>query len=239
MIKLVYVAAFVFVIIGSTFSQADSSDIGMNNTPKDSVSNKNLKKRQDMLFIDLTWDYLIGMPSTVTQKWYGRGINAGLMYDQPLNNNNTVSLGIGAAIQSHNYYTDAVIIRDSANISRFFVPGPTTKSRGKLVVNYVDVPFELRFRTKPNSKDLRWKFAFGGKFGYRINVYEKIIDDEDIKIKYYDYPNIAQWRYGVTTRIGYGAVMFSGFYSLSTLFTPNNSDGNINALSLGISIVPF
>ncbi|MEQ9188766.1 MAG: outer membrane beta-barrel protein [Cryomorphaceae bacterium] len=209
----------------------DSTEIGSNKRP-----------HQDLLFVDLTWDYLFNLPADVKQKWYGRGISAGLVYDHPFNDEGTFSGAIGASIASHNYYLNAVVSRfDSAgtNYSEFKVVGDTILARGKISVNYVDVPIELRFRTKENDKGLRWKFALGGKVGYRINVHEKIINDKGIKIKTYDYPNVTEIRYGVTARAGYGAVMLSAYYSLSPFFDSANSFTDQNSFSIGLSIVPF
>lgn len=194
----------------------------------------------DLFHVDLTWDYLLGMPASVKQQFYGRGVNLGLMFDQPLNKRSNVSLALGVGFQSHNYYTDAIVVTDdSLQVSNFQAQIASVKSKGKLSLNYVDVPFELRFRTNPNKNDFRWKFALGAKVGYLIQVHDKIINDAGIKVKYYNYPNINQWRYGVTARVGYGSVMLSGFYSLSELFSPTNTNQHINALTLGISIVPF
>lgn len=228
-------------VSSSLLAQSDSTSTKGNETKKDSVyASKDLKKRMDLFYVDLTWDYLIGMPGSVKQQFYGHGVNLGLMYDQPLNKRSNVSLAIGAGFQSHNYFTDATVINiDSTQMSMFQVQVPAVKEKGKLSLNYIDVPFEVRFRTNPNKHDFRWKFAVGAKVGYLIQAHDKIINDQGEKVKYYTYPYINQWRYGVTAKVGYGSVMLSGFYSLSELFSPSNTTQHINALTLGISIVPF
>jgi len=194
------------------------------------------------MLIGLTWDRLLNMPNGVQQKWYGRGVGVNLMYDYPFTKNGNVSGAIGLGFQSHNYYLNAVVNRfDSAgvNYSQFNVVGDTILDRGKISVNYVDLPIELRFRTNPNEKGYQWKFAVGGKVGYLIQAHEKLINAQGIKIKTYDYPHISQWRYGVSARVGYGSLMLSAFYSLTPFFESTNSNSQQNALTVGLTIVPF
>ncbi len=208
----------------------------------DAETPKGNQKRQDLFYFDLNWDRLLGLDQSIDQRWFGRGLAFGGMYEVPFNKGGNFSFGIGVGFASHNYYTNAVVTRfDSAgvNYSQFSVVGDTIKDRGKLSLNYVDLPLELRFRTNPNKKGYQWKLAIGAKLGYLVNAHEKIIDKDKIKVKVYDYPNVTQWRYGVTGRIGYGKVMLSGFYSLSPLFEDGTSTQTINQFSLGISIMPF
>ena len=221
----------------STASFAQSEKVAM-----DSVDVIEQRKHQDLFYVDLTWDYLFGLPQGVEQKWYGRGVNLGLVFDQPFTKDGTVSGAIGAGFASQNYYLTALVNRfDSAgsSYSEFQVASDSVLSRGKISLNYVDVPFELRFRTKPNKEGIRWKFAVGGKVGYLVNVHEKIIDAQNIKIKTYNYPNIAQVRYGVSARVAYGAIGVSAFYSLSPLFNTGASVGQQNSFTVGISLIPF
>jgi hypothetical protein len=210
----------------------------------DSVDNSEEGKKlhQDMFMVDLNWDYMLGLPAGVTQKWYGRGISLGLLYDYPFTKSGSVSGAVGAGFASHNYYMNALVNRyvvDEVNYSEFMPVGDTIMKRGKMSVNYVDIPFELRFRLKEHASGMRWKFAVGGKVGYLINAHEKVINAENRKFKTYFYPDITQWRYGVSARAGYGSIMVSAFYSLSPFFEGANSVSQQNSLTLGISIVPF
>lgn len=193
-----------------------------------------------MLLVDLNWDYLMGFKGPAVQKWYGRGISAALMYDYPLNKNGNVSAAAGGAITNHNYYTNALVSKiDSTNQVEFLVVPGSIKKKGKLSVTYVDVPLELRFRTNEDKRGDRWKFAVGARIGYRVNVHEKIINDKDIKIKTYYYPQVGLFRYGLTARAGYGAMMLTAFYSISPLFDSGVGVKDMNAFSVGLTIIPF
>jgi len=198
------------------------------------------KPHQDMLLVDLNWDRLVGLNPGATQKWYGRGIAASLMFDYPLRNDGRISVAGGGGIASHNYYTNALLTKIDSTNQAYFMPVSTTiRKRGKISVNYVDVPLEIRFRTAENKKGERWKLAVGARVGYRINVHEKIIDANDRKMKTYYYPQVGLFRYGATMRVGYGAVMMTAFYSISPLFDAGVGLTQMNSFSLGLTITPF
>lgn len=229
-----------------SLAQVDSTKAAQPSSDALEVVSKDLDKRLDFFLVDLNWDYLLGMPNLVDQKLWGRGITLNAMFDQPLNKKSNVSLAVGVGFQSSNYYTNSYILNDTlagADISTWITPASADTDpspfRQKISVNYVDVPFEIRIRTNPNANGYRWKVYVGGKVGYLVQAHEKLKDQNDFKVKYYDYPTINRWRYGISTRIGYGSVALTGFYSLSSLFNNNHTQGQQNALSLGITLIPF
>ncbi len=232
--KLVSTILFVLVICSSAVAQSDSTKV------EPSKSKMGKKPHLDMLLVDLNWDRLIGMNNSVNQKWFGRGVAVNLMYDHPLQRDGRVSFAIGGGFTSHNYYTDALVKKSGSTQKVKFSKQPiSVKDGGKISLNYVDVPLEFRFRTAEASREHRWKLGVGAKVGYLLNIHEKIIDGNDRKSKLYYYPHAAKFRYGPTLRVGYGAVMLTGFYSLSTFFQEGKSVNAINAFSLGLTISPF
>ncbi len=220
------------------FSQENQSNDSTSVVAKDDDK----AKRQDLFYIDLNWDRLLGINAPIEQKWFGRGISLGLLYDQPFNKNGNVSGAIGVGFTSHNYYMNGLATRfpgPDNGYTDFSIVGDSIYSRGKISANYVDIPVEFRFRTNPDRHGNRWKLAVGGKVGYKIQVHEKIINDQDIKIKTYDYPHVTRLRYGLSGRVGYGSIMLSAFYSLTPFFDENHSVNQYNTFTLGVTIVPF
>ena len=201
-------------------------------------------EREDQIIFDINHDRLLNMGDDVEQKIWSRGINIYLMYDIPIANEN-FSFGIGAGFSSSNYFTNAGVqtsVIDSTTNQTFssFVPfdDDLDYKRNKLSVNYLDIPVEFRVRTNENAKGNRFKLALGAKLGRTVNVHDKFIADNGDKFKTYIFPNVRDWRYGVTGRIGYGKVTLSGFYSLVSLFDTNAGE-DVTPISVGISIIPF
>lgn len=233
---------FLTVLIASQLNQSVAQDSTSTSDELKPLDQDLDRKRQDFAYFDFNWDRLLNLEGGVEQKWFGRGVSFGGMYDLAFNEGGNFSLGVGLGFTSNNYYTNARISTfDSAGVSysRFEVVGDTLRRRGKLSLNYVELPIEFRFRTKENDRGHRWKLAVGAKVGYLVQSHEKFFDGNDDKIKLYDYPNFTELRYGLTGRVGYGSVMISAFYGLTPLFESTTSSNNINQLSIGISIIPY
>ena len=199
-------------------------------------------KRAEQLLIDINWDQLTGLPDSVNVDPLSRGGGVYSMFDLPLNNSKHFSFGVGVGITSHGYTLDAQVGQTTDSVgavsSKFF---PIADDRNvetyKLSVNYIDLPAEIRWRSKLNDRGHQWKVTLGARLGYRLQVHDKIVED-GLKAKTYDFPNVRKWRYGGVFRVGYGKVMLSSFYSVSTLFE-DNTGPEVNAFSVGITLAPF
>ena len=198
--------------------------------------------RQDQWLIDFYHDNWLNKSDSIKTKWKSHGISVSAMYDHPVKNTNfNFAAGIGFA--SHNVRNDGQIARQGDTISLVIPIGDSFQyKRNKLSTNYIDVPVEVRFRTKPGKKGYSIKFSLGARAGYLVNVHTATIISGKYfnKDKYKDYkiPDIARYRYGVHFRAGYGKAAVFGFYSLSTLFAKNKGP-DIIPFSAGISVMPF
>jgi hypothetical protein len=113
-----------------------------------------------------------------------------------------------------------------------------------LITNYVDVPLEFRFDTKPEDMARSFNFALGGRIGYLFDSQQKVKYKENSQWKKdkdkQDW-GLSMLRYGVYTRIGIGAFNIFGFYNLSPMFRPNMGPDNtkMNTFTAGISLNGF
>jgi hypothetical protein len=113
-----------------------------------------------------------------------------------------------------------------------------------LIANYVDVPLEIRFDTKPEDIARSFNFALGARVGVLFDSQQKVKYRENDQWK--KSKNKEDWglnllRYGAYTRIGIGAFNLFGFYNFSPLFTPDMGPENtmMNTYTFGISINGF
>lgn len=207
-------------------------------TKTDSVKYEN--KRQDMMYIDLSYERLNNTPDGIKQRWFNRGIGVGFMYDQPLAKS-AVSLAIGVGFSSQNIYGNGQpreALVDSQIVSTLEPFNTALKyTRNKFVTSYLDIPFELRFRFKPTSQGYSWKFAVGAKVGYLFDVHTTFVNAGG-KYKVFNYSNFTQWRYGVELKAGYGKAQAFVYYPLTYLFEDGPSQ-KIKPLTIGIQLTPF
>lgn len=216
------IAAVCFTL--SLHAQAASSDSIPFIPKKKSASD-------EKLIIDINLDNWLNIPDSIKTKTFrSRGMNLYFMKDMPFGAS-PFSFGIGLGISSHNVHSNAAVTYSGDTTFLSPVSSSISYDLNKLSINYLDIPLELRFRTKGNTK---FKWALGFKAGYLINSHTKYRDKEG-KIKVYDIDNLMKYRYGVSTRIGIGQINLTGFYSLSPLFT-GGMGPDVIPYSFGISL---
>jgi len=215
--------AFFFLVLFSATLFAQEEDL--------EISNRFGKA--DRLMIDLYNDIWLGAPDSIDFKGYNPGAAVSVVKDFPFGSTN-FSFAIGLGIGAHNMRYNAHIYTNPTTFENYFVNRVDTPKQYKLVLSFIDIPAEIRFRTK---RDNVFRFAVGAKIGYNINNHIKHVDD-DFKMKTYNIEYLNMIRYGLTARVGYKWFNLYVYYGLSTLFEEKHGP-EMAPLSLGISLIPF
>lgn len=160
--------------------------------------------------------------------------------------NSNVSLSPGLGLGIHNMFnksfikttnesSEFVLITDSIN-------DPYEAKKSKLVVTYLDIPIELRYKSEGG-----FRLAAGFKFGFLIHSHTKYKGDDFLGEIDGDPPVIYKKskirfleknRYGFMARIGYKWLNLWGYYQLSTLFEEGNGP-EMYPISIGLTLIPF
>lgn len=172
------------------------------------------------------------------------GVNIFGTYNYMFGNSN-VSLSPGLGLGIHNMFnksfiettaesSEFVLIKDSIDSEKYDV------KKSKLVVTYLDIPIELRYKSKDG-----FRLAAGFKFGFLIHSHTKykggdfLGETQDlVKYKKGKIAFLAKNRYGFMARIGYKWLNLWGYYQLSTLFE-EGSGPEMYPISLGLTLIPF
>ncbi|MBX2898050.1 MAG: outer membrane beta-barrel protein [Cyclobacteriaceae bacterium] len=117
-------------------------------------------------------------------------------------------------------------------------------SKSMFITNYLEMPLEFRFDTKPEDIARSFNVALGGRIGYRLNSFTKVKykdDGEVVKVKDKRSFGLNDFRYGIYARIGVGGFSWFAFYNLSEMFEKGKGPQarDINSLTLGISVNGF
>ena len=197
-------------------------------------------RKYDRLVFDVVYNDWQGDISPLNSPWSSIGFNVSLMFDVPFTKANTVGLGWGL---SYSHFNNRTKIGFNSN----YKEGTTTTYSldlkeeviwSKFNANYLEIPLELRFRTKGFR---HFKFFVGGKIGYQLNAYTKTkesIEGETYKFKHYNFPDRNPLRYGLTARVGIRNWSFYAAYYFSELFQENESV-SLTPISAGVSIALF
>jgi len=227
----------IFLTITTAFAAAQFSVAQKADTPpaKKAVE----VDRQDQFILDYTYETFINRPTNVNFKWYNRGFNAQIFYDMHLVPNR-FGLGLGVGFSTQNYYGNGYLSRDSVGgeLQTSWQPRPNMYKNNKLSVNHLEIPIEIRYRSNYSESGYQWKITLGCKIGYRIDIHEKMIQDNGDKFKTYVFPDVEDIRYGAYTRLGYGRFCLTAFYSISPFFKDGRGE-EMNQFSIGIGVMPF
>lgn len=219
-------------------------------TPK---PKKRKMPKREMLLVNLNFDSWIGHPSHVTPQWgTSRGVDVAILYDYVLGKSN-FSIAGGVGFNSHNIHSEAfpVVYQTTAGYSYTLLDTAYLSGQdisvNKISTNFIDIPLEVRFRSKPHRNGKRIAASVGFKLGFLVQSHTKTETEEDYvlnginigsKFKSYGIENLTFFRYGVTARVGYANFYLNFFYSLTPLFDDGRGT-EATPISIGIGVSPF
>lgn len=203
---------------------------------------KIMNKRQDRIVVNFNFDNWIHQQSNgFATKWYSRGMDIYFTYDMPIKKS-FVSFAPGIGYSTSNIYSNSDLREDSlgAHLEPFSNYTANFK-KTKISLGYIDIPLELRFRSKPLIDDFRFKVAIGFKFGIKVDGFTKdkrndLSADGTYK-KYIEkgYKDLNQWRMGPTLRVGFGPVSITAYYGVLGIFKKDRGP-KVTPFSVGLSI---
>lgn len=208
---------------------------------------------REMVLVNLNFDGWIGTPSTIESKWFAsRGVDVAFLYDYVIAKS-VFSFAVGVGFNSHNIHMEGFPIEYALASGGTYTKlddsffQETQINVNKLSTNFIDIPFEVRFRSRPHKNGKQIAVSVGFKLGWLVQSHTKTKTDQDLfyqginfrsKVKTYDIPNLTNFRYGVTARVGYAKFYLNLFYSLTPLFKDRRGTEAV-PISIGIGASLF
>lgn len=206
---------------------------------------------RDRLILELNHTGFINATDALETKWFSRGANVYFTYDFPIGDSKRLSFAPGVGFSFHNAYTNSSLVTgeigEVTNYSYFDpIPSTVNYSTNKFNKNFVEVPIELRYNSKPDKNGRSFKLGVGfrgarllsAKTKYRGEVTTADGRIETQKVKSLLLDNMPKYRYGPSLRIGYGEISLVAYYALNGIFEKNFGP-DIHAYSIGISFNSF
>ena len=190
------------------FSQADNEG----KTALDSLY------REDQFYFSLTYNLPQGRPSGYSQNSFSTGLSLGFLRDMPISKNRhwAIATGFGYAYNNvkHNF-----TVKKAVDINTYSIDD--SYSNNKLILHYLEVPLEIRWRNSTAESHRFWRIYTGFKASYIFankTVFESSV--VDFRIKNNSDLNILQ--YGPYLSFGYNTINFYAYYALNPLFKDVN-----------------
>ena len=199
------------------------------------VVNESAKKRFSIAFGMFT-DIWQNVPSGLKTRAINQGVNVFATYNIPFGKSN-FGFSAGLGFRVHNLYGNFQVKGYNDSIQFVRIPDSIGYQRSKIVLPYIELPVEFRFKTK-------YKFAIGigFKVGYMLPAHTKWVGDDylfntpdKLRVNFRDIKYLEKFSYGPTLRIGYKWFHVNAYYSLSKIFKGYNT----TPLSIGFLLMPF
>jgi len=172
---------------------------------------------EDQIFITASYNLIVNTSDSISQGGFSNGMLIGYVRDIPLNEQRNFGLGIGVNYAISHIYQNVSIksLEDgSTDIQRM---ESYQYIRNKFSLAFIEMPFEIRYRTSTIDKHKFFRSYLGFKIGYRLRASSKLKTKIN-EIAYYNQPEFNWWKYGVYLNIGYGSWNFHVDYTLSKVF---------------------
>lgn len=186
--------------------------------------------------------------------WGSRSVNIYYQYDiRILKSRLSFVPGIGFSLERFKFKNNNTLSYAATGDSISMVTGaeigiPGIK-KSSLVANYIEIPLELKYSTRPDDPGRSFKASIGGRIGWMYDAFTKVKyreDGETKKFKDNQNYNLTRIRYGVYAKIGVGNVSMFGYYNLTPMFktgegpmTKGIAAKDFNTFTVGISFASF
>jgi hypothetical protein len=200
--------------------------------------------------MDFGFTQMMNYPDTLSNKfWASKSVNFYYYYDFKLGTSGiTFSPGIGFAFDRYGFQKSITLANpneDTVQVVGLPIIQPSWDvNKTKLIINYFEIPLELRWHSNPNSFRRSFYVALGGKFGVLIDNSTKIkyeVNDDKFKVKDKRDLSLNKIRYGFLVRMGYKGFSLFYYQNLSTLFEENKGPllSDPKSFSIGITMRGF
>jgi hypothetical protein len=253
MFKRIGILLIVTGCLTSTFSQSKNIDSLLLHSKHKKFT---LDETKDFFMINLTMDNMLtnGNDTGYKSNWFNPNVGFYLMYDVPIGKTGfSIAPGIGLTFNKVNL-SNSMLSQDSSG-SRFQAPkydavfknnSNYTYTGSNVYNSWLEVPFELKWKSKPITGRSRIKVALGARVGLKLASessysYNDTKQARDIDVSVKPFTDVNSIRYGLTFRLGYSFINLFAYYGLNQYFkdakNPTNED--LRQYSVGIAITSF
>jgi hypothetical protein len=178
--------------------------------------------------------------------WGSRAVNVYYQFDKRIGTTKfSIHPGLGFSFERFKFSNDYTLTSTVSETE--LIPGsdvvPGVK-KSMLVTNYINIPVEIRFSTRPDDPSRSFRASIGGRVGYLYDSFTKIKysqDGEVRSIKNKQNYNLHKLNYGAFVKVGVGNIGLISYYNLSPLFDAKEGPGqaDMSTFTIGLSLSSF
>lgn len=194
------------------------------------------KYREDQFYATITYNLIQGKTPGYSQYSFSTGISTGFLRDMPINKhrNHSIALGLG---YSYNNIKHNLAVQKTDMGNTYTVLPDDEFDTNKLVLHYLEIPLELRWRNSDSISHKFWRVYLGFKASYLF--YDKAqYEFGDKRTTVTNDVNLNKFTYGTYVSVGWNTWNFYGYYGLTPLYkdavTTTGEKLSLHAVKLGL-----
>lgn len=192
--------------------------------------------REDQFYFAFTYNILQKRPDGVRQNKFSSGITFGFLRDMPFNKKRTWAIAAGLGYTINNFNQTLSMAKVAGDIEYGIVDSDISYDRNKLILNYIDLPIEIRWRTSTPESHKFWRIYTGFKLSYLVFDRYKYKDNTN-KYSISNNGDLNEFQYGAYLAVGYNTWNLNVYYGLNPIFKSAELNGqsvDMHTLNVGL-----
>ena len=196
------------------------------------------KYREDQFYATFSYNIMQGKPGGYSQYSFSSGMTAGFLRDMPVNQRRTYAIAAGLGYSYNNIkHNLAVITINGANSYQIAEEGNFDKN--KLVLHYLELPLELRWRNSDPVSHKFWRIHLGFKVSWLFYDKAQYEPNSATTIKVRHDKNLNEFVYSAYIAAGWNTWNLHASYGITPLYnspaiTGSDQKLKMNSLNLGL-----
>lgn len=193
--------------------------------------------REDQFYFGFTYNILQNRPPDISQNKFSSGFSFGFLRDMPFNKARTWALAAGLGFSISNFNQDLFITNYNGDYQYSVIPSDVAYDKSKLILNYIELPIELRWRTSTPKTHKFWRVYTGFKVSYLVFSKYKFKNGGD-KFSVNNIDDLDKIQYGMYLATGFNTWNLNVYYGFNPLFKSAKLNGaNIDMTTLNVGLM--
>jgi hypothetical protein len=208
---------------------------------KDSVAPVfDAKYREDQFYASISYNIVQDKPQNYSQYAFSTGLTVGFLRDMPINKNRTYAVALGLGYSYNNIKHNLLVLPIEGSRNSYQMVEEGTFEKNKLVLHYLEVPLELRWRNSNAIDHEFWRVYLGFKVSWLFADKALYKPEGGVKDKVTNDVNLNDFVYGAYISAGWNTWNLYAYYGLTPIYDNApivDSDKKLTMRSVNIGLI--
>ncbi len=192
--------------------------------------------REDQFYVSISYNKLINKPIGFAQNRFAPSFSFGFLRDMPINKSRTFAIATGLGYSINNYNQNLLVTENNQMLNYITFSSNVAYDKNKLILDYVDLPIEVRWRTSTPESHKFLRIYTGFKLSCLVFDRSKYVDEQGTN-RIIGNSDFSKFQYGTYLSVGYNTWNGYVYYGLNPIFksgTLDNKNIEIRTLNFGL-----